>query len=101
MSVLLVLLALAALGVCSLREDTPAATTPGRAAAGLRAAGWKRVAWLVTLAVLGVAGLLLFTAVRAGAYGLLLAVAGLCALAASLLAIDRRPVRVRRLEVTA
>lgn len=85
------------LGVLGVREDTPAATTPRRAWADLRAAGWKRLAWLATLAGLGVAALVVATMVRAGLYGAALALAGLGCAAATALAPAGCRVRVRRI----
>lgn len=96
-----VLLAAVALAVCAIREDTPTATTPGRAWQQMKAAGWKRTTWTATKVLVGVFALLVIAALRTGLYGVALAVAALACWAASLASLDRRPVRVCRLEIRA
>lgn len=98
---LLTLLAAVGLALGSVRPDKPTATTPRQAGETLRTAGWRRVAWLALQAVAGVALLLLFAAVRTGLYGALLAVAAAAVGLASLVSLDRRPVRIHRLEIRA
>ena len=87
--------------VMSAKVDTPAAATPQRVRDGLRAAGWKRVAGLAIYATAGVLALVILSLLREGLYGVALAVAALACAVASFVALDRRPVRVRRLWVRA
>lgn len=103
MTTLLTIVAAIAIGLCSPREDTPAARTLTRIWGDLRAATWKRLAW-ITLCILGggvaVLAIVLFSTARAGLYGAGVAVAALACWAASLAAVDRRPVRIH-LEIRA
>src|SRR5574341_1684108 len=94
MTALLAVVAVAALAVCSPREDTPAARTLGRMWADLRAAGWKRIAWGVICVIVGGPVIALFSTGRAGLYGAGVAVAALCCWAATRSSLTHRPCRV-------
>lgn len=87
--------------VMSARTDSPAAATPKRVRDDLRAAGWKRVAVVALYAAAGVLVLVVLSLLREGLYGAALAVAALACAVASVVALDGRPVRVRRLWVRA
>ncbi|WP_214110678.1 hypothetical protein [Acrocarpospora catenulata] len=91
----------ALLALLSARPDTPAATTPPRAWKDLRAAGGRRIAWTMLRAVAGVLAITVVAALRTGLYGTALTVAGIACMVASLAALDRRAVRLHRLEVRA
>jgi integral membrane sensor domain MASE1 len=95
------LLSAVAFALCAVRDDTPTARSRQQICASLRRLGWRRVAWLTVQAVVGVALVLLVAAVRTGLYGAFLAIAAAAALVASLVAIDRRPIRVHRQEIRA
>jgi hypothetical protein len=87
--------------VTTARADTPAAATPRRVRDDLRAAGWKRVVVVALYAAAGVLALAVLSLLREGLYGAALAVAALACAVASVVALDGRPVRVRRLWVRA
>ncbi len=94
-----VLLAITALAVCAIRPDTATATTPRRAWASMQAAGWKCTAWAGVKILAGVAAVLAVAALRTGLYGATLAVAAMACWVATKVSLDRRPVRVHRLEI--
>lgn len=95
MTPLVVAVITALLGLAGLREDSPSARPPAVVWRDLRAAGWRRVTWAAARAVAGVAVIASACAARYAAYTVLIAAAGLCSYAATLLSLDGRPVRVR------
>ncbi|MEU7743358.1 hypothetical protein [Nonomuraea sp. NPDC049158] len=84
------------LALLAARPDSPAATSPARAWTDLRAAGGKRIARALVQALAGTLALTVAAALRTGLYGAALTLAFLACLAASLVSLDRRPVRLRR-----
>ncbi|MET8985789.1 hypothetical protein ABZW49_10110 [Nonomuraea wenchangensis] len=96
----LALLSVVALTLCAVRDDSPAAQSRQQAWNSLRALGPRRLGWLALQALAGVALILVVSALRTGVYGTCLALAGCASLIASAVALDRRPVRIHRLETS-
>lgn len=94
MTYLAVLAIVVLLALLAVREDTPTARTPRLLWADLRASGWRRAIWLALVVTFGTAALAVMAAVRTGLYGALLALAGAACLAAAVVSLDRRPVRL-------
>lgn len=94
MTFLAVLATCALLGVLGMRLDSPAARAPWVMWGELRTTGVRRLLWLALVVVVGVAWLAVMAAVRMGLYGALVGVAAAACLVASLVSLDRRPVRL-------
>lgn len=90
------LLSSVALALCAVRDDTPAFRSHR---AAVRELGVRRLLWLLLQAVVGVAVILLVTALRTSLYGALAGVAAGAAWLASLIALRRSPAASGRMEL--
>lgn len=90
-----------ALALGGIREDSPTAQTHRQMWTDVKAAGWRRIVWLVVKVPFGAAWKLSAAMVRTVVYWLAVAAAAGFARLASVSALDKRPVRVRRLEICA